>query len=523
MIGWRDILAMAAHNLWQRKLRTLLNLLGVVVGCVVLLMTAAGVSGVKNAINVLFDSAESARQVGVLPDLRAKGDPPADYVAVSEDMTEERRERIVDQLENQWRNENRRQGAYELTVDHMNEMAALPHVQSVIPDVHVSCIVTVDSSKQVSDGIAGIDVHSTIAASRVIVGEMLNDTTLDEALVHEFVAYRLGYRSDDALRELVGKTVRVQYQPAVGKSANLFNMLIEKWGQLSPDEFSKQTAFLNALQQLIQDLDSTSLTDEQKQLIRSLIVTEKVAHLKHTTHGPNSREFRIRGIVRDGDDGGLAQLFRGHYQGGFGGIVLHSDVATKIHLETSERESFYDALVTVDSTKNLGEVTEALELSGTRTLSALRILESMDEHIEESAWIVVGVAAAILLTAAIGISNTLLISVLERTPEFGIMKSVGATNSTLLTLMVCEGAMLGFVGAILSILASLFVAFIGHGFLEYYVENRLNAEIATSLFQFTLLPMLGVVVVAVAVCVVASILPAWRAARLDPIVAMRRT
>ena len=45
-------------------MRTLLNLNGIVIGCIVLLMTASGASGVRDAIHALFDSADFVRQIG---------------------------------------------------------------------------------------------------------------------------------------------------------------------------------------------------------------------------------------------------------------------------------------------------------------------------------------------------------------------------------------------------------------------------------------------------------------------------
>ena len=51
----------------------------------------------------------------------------------------------------------------------------------------------------------------------------------------------------------------------------------------------------------------------------------------------------------------------------------------------------------------------------------------------------------------------------------------------------------------------------------------MQAELAGNLFQFGLRPALLIVVISITLCVTASLLPAWRAAQLDPVVAMRRT
>ncbi len=517
-----DVLKMAIHNLWQRKLRTALNLTGIVVGCIVLLMTVAGVSGVKDALHALFDSAEAARQIGVYPNPYSGLEPPEKAIEVIGEMSEERRTRIRDRLTDLWKSQNRRPRDWRITPQQIAAMSALPHVRSVVPDISVECSARIHGKDQVVDTIGGIDVQSGLVADRLIVGEMLSDETRDEALIDEFTAYQLGYYSDSQLAEIVGQELVVEYQVSGGRVSNIYNLLTETWGQLSQSEYEKQAQFVTTLSQLIGDLDSTSLSEDQKKMIRDLIHRDEA--VDSATPVSVSKKYRIRGVLRGGEPDSLSRLFRGHYLGRSGGIFLHHEVASGIHLAAQPESSFYNAIVTVDSTRHLAAVTEALEEQGQSAMSALRIIENIDRNIDESAWIVLGIAAAILLTAAIGISNTLLISVLERTPEFGILKSVGAKDTTLVLLMVCEGAILGLLGAIIAITVSLVLATIGDGILKSYVENRIDHnDLASTLFQFSLGPMLAVIGIAIAICVLASILPAWRAARLDPVVAMRRT
>ena len=102
------------------------------------------------------------------------------------------------------------------------------------------------------------------------------------------------------------------------------------------------------------------------------------------------------------------------------------------------------------------------------------------------------------------------------------MKSIGARDSHLLKLMIAEGAILGGIGAAIAILLSLLVGFLGQSLLKMYMESQMQTELAGNLFQFSLRPALLIVLISVTLCVTASLLPAWRAARLDPVVAMRR-
>ena len=64
---------------------------------------------------------------------------------------------------------------------------------------------------------------------------------------------------------------------------------------------------------------------------------------------------------------------------------------------------------------------------------------------------VYAVAAGILFLAMIAISNMLFMSVLQRTPEFGIMKSLGASNADVMSLMLFEGMLCGLLGSLVAI------------------------------------------------------------------------
>lgn len=264
------------------------------------------------------------------------------------------------------------------------------------------------------------------------------------------------------------------------------------------------------------------MSEEQKQQLRELFgsglqTSEEVPELVVT------RSFIVRGIVYSEDENPVASLFRQWFHGFRAGLLIHPDVATEIYLNHPDTDSFYNATVTVEGSSYLRDVTDELEDQKFQPQSSLAILENIDYQIERSAWMVYGVALAILLTAAVGISNTLIMSVVERTPEFGIMKSLGARDSHILKLMITEGAILGVVGAGNAILLSLLIGFCGQSLLKKYVESRMQAELAGNLFQFSVWPAVFILLISVLLCAIASLLPAWRAARLDPVVAMRRT
>ncbi|MCC7438530.1 MAG: ABC transporter permease [Armatimonadetes bacterium] len=120
-----------------------------------------------------------------------------------------------------------------------------------------------------------------------------------------------------------------------------------------------------------------------------------------------------------------------------------------------------------------------------------------------------------LLVGSIGIMNIMFVSVVERTKEIGIRKAIGATRSSVLQQFLVEAILLCLIGTAIGVLLTSGVAYAGAYFAEKYWEiDVLDSTISIS--QLVL-----AVVVSLAVGVLAGIIPAFRASRLDPVEALR--
>jgi putative ABC transport system permease protein len=123
-----------------------------------------------------------------------------------------------------------------------------------------------------------------------------------------------------------------------------------------------------------------------------------------------------------------------------------------------------------------------------------------------------------LLAASLGIINTLLMSVQERTKEIGLMKALGMSRSKIFTLFSIEAVLIGFWGSLLGVC---FAALVGnvanavgrHGFLKTFP--------GISLVTFPLTTVSGVILAIMLIAFLAGTLPAIRASRKDPIEALR--
>ena len=153
--------------------------------------------------------------------------------------------------------------------------------------------------------------------------------------------------------------------------------------------------------------------------------------------------------------------------------------------------------------------------SGYLVTSSSEILDTMTSMVNMVVTILTAIAAISLLVGGIGIMNIMMVSVTERTREIGIRKALGAQESTVLGLFVTEAAATSALGGVLGI---------GLGYLLSAVANCILPMVLTDM-TLTVSPSLGSVVVAfsisVGIGVLFGYLPARRAARLNPIEALR--
>ena len=131
------------------------------------------------------------------------------------------------------------------------------------------------------------------------------------------------------------------------------------------------------------------------------------------------------------------------------------------------------------------------------------------------------VAAVALLVSALGIANTMLMSVLERTREIGIMKAVGADNRHLQAIFLVEGGLIGALGGGLGMLLAWAASFPGDAWVRSMVVRDIKIELTGSIFIFPPWIVLSVVGFTLVVTTIAAVYPARHASRVDTVTALR--
>lgn len=186
------------------------------------------------------------------------------------------------------------------------------------------------------------------------------------------------------------------------------------------------------------------------------------------------------------------------------------------------REQGYDTvIVEVDDIDHVKPLSAELRETGYSTRSAVEFIER-EQFIYLLVFTTMSVVALVaLMVSAIGIMNTMLMSVLERFREIGICKATGARDGHVLALFLMEGALVGTVGGLLGLALARCAAYPSDVYFGRMVEERLSIKLTGSLFAFPWPLMLGAPALAAALATAAAYFPARRAVRVDPVKALR--
>jgi len=137
------------------------------------------------------------------------------------------------------------------------------------------------------------------------------------------------------------------------------------------------------------------------------------------------------------------------------------------------------------------------------------VLESLASILGILTLSVAGIAAVSLGVAGIGIMNVMLVSVSERTDEVGLLKAIGATRRQILSIFLLEASLLSLTGGLLGLATGTALVWVG---------NVLYPAITAVTPLWAVVAVLGL---SLATGILFGVLPAWRAADLDPVASLQ--
>ncbi len=195
----------------------------------------------------------------------------------------------------------------------------------------------------------------------------------------------------------------------------------------------------------------------------------------------------------------------------------------KAGIKTYDDDGYSQIWVSVDDVDNVEEVQDQIKAMEYGTYSLIDMVKPMQETSNTLQLILGGIGAISMLVSAIGIANTMVMSIYERTKEIGVMKVLGCLISDIKKLFLFEASMIGLIGGALGV---------GLSYLASYFMNKYSNQIGEALgigssgSKISIIPAWLVLLAlgfAMLVGIISGYYPAKRATKIKAIEALRES
>jgi putative ABC transport system permease protein len=464
-----DVSRLALENLWRTRLRTVLTTLGVVIGIGALVSMVSFGSGLQHNIAREFRELELFTSIQVLPGDIDLSDPIASGMhALEGDVVT-------------------------LDDETLEAIRTIPGVRLAYPEVSFPARLTLDDGEtETSVRALPSELGEFKPFSELPYGRFFDSNEEAAIVVSQNLLEDMGIRLTDVpdparrAREDTTRTYRMLHSSEVlGRSLTLHTSVIDAG------------ALMRSITKL--EIPTGDLPIREEETVLTIV------GILERSGGFSGLGFGGQAIIPSGTAEGIPRLAVTSVWdllGGGGGASGYSSISVR-----------------VESMKDLDAVGQAIEDMG---LSTLTIADQLEEV--RSAFVIMdallgAVGTIALFVAGLGIANTMVTSILERTREIGVMKAIGGGEWDIRRIFFVEAAVIGLMGGVLGLLLGWLVTRLANVIANAYI--RPYGVAATNLFYMPLWLTLGAVGFSVVVSLLAGIYPAARAARVDPVTALR--
>ncbi len=499
-MNFLDILRLALRNLREAKLRATLTTIGVTVGvAVIVTMVSFGLGLQRNTVS-RFKDLDLFNEISVYGrSLTSLASSARDEKAKSEEARNDNGRRA-----NSPRVE---QDATRVLDDAaIAEISQIPEVAYVEPSIFFSVYMR-SNNRVLTQSVGGALIpNSSARFKNFVAGAMLNAVNADDAIVSEQWTRDFNYAKPS---DAVGKTLEFLAPQSTEKD--------DKDSAAEKDEEDSSASFFGL--PLEEDAPESESANAGRLVARTFRI---VGVLGKETKGNPSGGNGFRGLGTDANvylTLPAASAWKRAHRSQMDEVALEL-ARGKGTLDKDQAEGYTSATVRVNNPVAVRDVTNRLKELGFGSFALFNQLDQL-----RTFFLIVNSALGLLggislLVASFGIANTMIMSIFERTREIGIMKAIGAEDREIKLIFFVEAAVIGFAGGVLGVLAAWAIDALSNALAYRFLLKPRGA----SFVNFFALPpylWLGAILFAVLIAIIAALYPAVRAARIDPVKALR--
>lgn len=468
-MNWMDLLRMSTSNLKRRKLRTFLTVLGVVIG------TASIVVMISLGLGMQQSLYREVEQSGGLTTIKVSGAQAGNSMMYSSSGKEEEQSTkyINDQL--------------------LARLSKLEHVALASPVYELPVVLLK----------GGYEGYGQLLATTPEAMEARNINLAEGSLPKP---------NSGHLDLVYGNGVLTMFNEK-GSGKGYYET-----GRLPDIDLAKDSVFLildqegyyNQSSQNGDEASGNSDSGDGKQAQPKAIAKHVAKASGIVAGGPDEYNANYYNIFCDLDT--LKQILKKE----FNARVIPGQPTTKSGKPYKEFCYSY-AQLKVDDIDNVDSVASIVREMGYNVETNAEYLDSMKGQFAIVQAVLGGIGAVSLLVAAIGIANTMMMSIYERTKEIGVIKVLGCAMGNIRSMFLIEAGFIGFVGGVAGVILSYGVSFLINKFLAGALLYGMSSKLSM------IPPWLGFASIGFAILIgmLAGFFPALRAMKLSPLAAIR--
>lgn len=492
-----DVVRFAATQLARNKGRTALTATGVAVGVFAFTTIVAIGRGLEQAVVDQLTDDESPTRIVVRPGFGAMPTTEAVVEGVSDPAKVDRLRKAIAKRRRGGPGQRRRT---QLTPEAVAALSTRAHVRSVRPLVVDRFELAMREHREevaLSYGIAADDPRWD---ARVIAGAPFRPDARGVWL-HEYLLYTWGHRSDEEQAALVGQQVTLR----------------------RPGQAEGMLAMLDAARRSGLELPVDPRMVE--------LMLRAQAARQDTTSPPDGAdagsvdgavELPVLGVVRERIEADGFEVTEDSFS-------MQADVFVPQRLaedlfmqDPGNLTRGYSAVsLEVDAAEHVDDVERGLRADGYSTASVGTILERLTRALAVITVIVTGLTGIAVFVAVLGIVNTMIMNVSERTREIGTLKALGASDGQVRMLFVAESGLIGLLGGVVGVACALGGSIPGDLAAQTAILRITEYAYPGSVFSFSPWLIAAALGFALLLSVLAALGPARVASRVDPVVALR--